>query len=1833
MSFDLSALKFQVNTEELDAAIKKVAGLTTAVKGLTKPLKDVPPLESPVPDSTVKRQGKNLDMMGQAVKVFYKEQEKFAKQEQKLKEQMFSAGATMNDNAVKSYHKYLDDSTKAQQKATDKRIREMERETDALQRKTKKQQTILERQRDITAGIASGLSKGQASIVARAKAAGQGADVPEIITQVQTQQKFLGGEPFDKSVEGLRILKQELGQAREGFRQLMDYQKRYEAAKALGNGSEASIMALSKKETDNLYRDKLRAFELFKQEREILKANVAAKVSAAEITAKAGQEELQAQKVVFRQGLRDTENHYKNIANIKRPLENIRTVDATKRRDELNYLARATSVQLGDVGISLAGGQNPLTVFLQQGDQLRAVFNQVGASSVEMKDALSKAFSQIVVGFVDVAKVMGTFVVGAFLDASKAMVKFSFDALGVTALMKFITEGGTLLGKTFDGLGKNHGFTKFIQAVSPAALGLIAAGLTGIGVAAIATGAALYSIMKTSQDLSVALAMSGGVIAINKDEALKMAAAFASTSGTSMQVAGVITEIAKAGNISKVSIEGITKAALDLEKYGGIAVKDTVALYSKLADDPVKGLTELALKTGDVSQATIDHIANLVNQGASVQAVTEAIAEMNRVNGISAQTMYDDMSPLEKLWVDMKSDVTLLKEEIFKFANTSTVVDTLRSVWSDFARVIREVLNLAKQTVVIFNAIDKFNSVSSMSADKGKAGIELYNTAKAALLFDPNANRDTTTAKTVAATEAEKKYINVLQGGAIVRREINEADKAANIEGIKAGLAFKKLTEKYDNVSNLSPTGREKAKAAAIKEANALALASMKAHGADIVAIEKKQAETIANINEQYKPKKEAAAKKPKKPQDVKDMEAAIKFMDDSLERSSGKLPTYTEDIKKLELAFKSGKYGIVEFMMAKDAYEARQPAAIAKVREETEALKKYNAETEKEFENILAVNKARLSLNKESVKNFDEGTYKNEVQAKELAFREEMIGKTDEQKNLAKIAFEQEAELIEINRRKTSALIAEREKYNELLSKSVGDSSRTEVLKNDLAQAEARINSVAKGEVDNAAKKAQLTLKELNDAKLDKFSEGIADALITGMTEGAKAGKKKLRDLIVAELTKTITLNITANIKSLLSGGGSGGGLLDMLMGKGSDSLLSKGFDMLGGLFSGGGLASAGASSTFGAVTGTAGAYGMSAASGTGAAALAELSTGIVGLGTSATTAAAAATSAAGATAGFGSAALGVLGPIGLFAAGVGALFAIFGGGKDKIPTVLNDLALFNNSLIGLPFLELAIGSDEAAQGLRDVLYGLENASPTMRKLAGETVSLSVELLRATGDIAGAANLARNLGTRGMSEAEIAVYDYNQSLRDQIEAARAGAAAGQAAAQAEEQLAKTRWDLAGKLNILLGRTTQKEFDRATQLAATTDASSLEMLKLIYIMEDLTSAVDTQYAALERSIAKEKELADVRLKSAQELANALKTTVDSISPEMSRKTAQAQIAMYLTLSKLGASLPSLAAIKPALDAITRPSTDLFKTFEEYALDQARTANDIRQLSDAADKEVSEAQKTIDRLDKQLEAAKAQLDALKGVDNSVKDVATAIKDFDAAMRALGEAKIATGTYNPSAPVTGGAGGGGGYGGGGGAAAPAFEDVLGQDNKDIVAAYREYYNRNPDASGYKHFLESGLTGDKLMQAILGASSGDKNGADYKTAVSKGYDPTEPIKKYLKSILNPTTGAGASIIDDTASFAVGINNVPYDMVAQIHKGERILPAADNAELFARLQSPVENNAALITEIKLLRNEVSSLKLAANTTAANTGKTMRILDDLTVESGGDSLKVTVVT
>ena len=515
--------------------------------------------------------------------------------------------------------------------------------------------------------------------------------------------------------------------------------------------------------------------------------------------------------------------------------------------------------------------------------------------------------------------------------------------------------------------------------------------------------------------------------------------------------------------------------------------------------------------------------------------------------------------------------------------------------------------------------------------------------------------------------------------------------------------------------------------------------------------------------------------------------------------------------------------------------------------------------------------------------------------------------------------------------------------------------------------------------------------------------------------------------------------------------------------------------------------------------------------------------------------------------------------------------------------------------------------------QVLLDVANGTSNASDNMKKLANDAVNLTIDLKRAQGDIAGANNDQMLLDTVGYTEQEVAVYNYNQSLRDQIASYSAGSSAADDTASAERELAQTRYDLAGRLNVLLGRQTQIEFDRATELAGATDATVIAMLNEIYAIEDLTTARDTSFAILERSIAKEKEIATLRLKGATDLQSLLKTAFNAVNPALSVATARSQLAMFSALARSGGTLPSAEAIRPALDVLSKVTTDTYKTSFEYYRDQARTANDISDLAGYADKQVSVEQQTVDRLDLQLETAKNQLDAMNGVNTSVMGVTAAVAAFEASMLAISGARSGAAAYSFAAPAasSGGGGGGGGGGGYGGGAAgdPAYAAAIAGMDSDIVAAYKAYYGRAPDRAGHDSFVQSGLMGDPLMQAILRASTADRNGADYAYAMSKGYNPDDPMANYVRSKKKASGGAATP---DYYGYAMGSNYIDRDQIAQIHQGEEITPKpfvdmqrASRDETNALMARLVASNERLEAEVKQLRNGQQAAVISTNRSA----------------------------
>lgn len=193
--------------------------------------------------------------------------------------------------------------------------------------------------------------------------------------------------------------------------------------------------------------------------------------------------------------------------------------------------------------------------------------------------------------------------------------------------------------------------------------------------------------------------------------------------------------------------------------------------------------------------------------------------------------------------------------------------------------------------------------------------------------------------------------------------------------------------------------------------------------------------------------------------------------------------------------------------------------------------------------------------------------------------------------------------------------------------------------------------------------KEAERALREMNRKEIQDFSNKVSDALMTGMSSGAKAGSRKLRQIVMDELKKPITITVQALVSTTmqaLTGGGSTNplGAISNFFGMGTNPLAS-----IGNFF---GIGSSSAIAEFGSLLGSA-SEGLSLLSSTAtssaipslaaigeasfgsAAAIAEASSALANSGSltiGASTAGSAGAASGGLMAGLGSVA-GTLGPI----------------------------------------------------------------------------------------------------------------------------------------------------------------------------------------------------------------------------------------------------------------------------------------------------------------------------------------------------------------------------------------------------------------------------------------------------------------------------------------------------------------------------------------------------------------------------------------------------------
>ena len=309
--------------------------------------------------------------------------------------------------------------------------------------------------------------------------------------------------------------------------------------------------------------------------------------------------------------------------------------------------------QFTDIFTSLAAGQNPLMVLLQQGGQIKDSFGGIG-NTVDVLGSKVKGFFSSIAG-------------------SSAGIAGAGAALGdLVSQQNAVAEGSEAAA---DGLGgMAEGANTAADASKNAKEAADALGLTGVPVsvglgliiaAATASAAALglmiYGYNKGSQEADAfnkALILTGNFAGTSSDRLADMAMQVSAVNGTTGQAAEILAGLASSGKIASESFETIANAAIAMEDATGKSVDATIAEFIKIGKDPVSAAKELNDQYHFLTASVYSQIVALKEQGNTIGAADLLTKTYSDTVQQRTKQVTDNLGLWERAWKGIKDSAS-----------------------------------------------------------------------------------------------------------------------------------------------------------------------------------------------------------------------------------------------------------------------------------------------------------------------------------------------------------------------------------------------------------------------------------------------------------------------------------------------------------------------------------------------------------------------------------------------------------------------------------------------------------------------------------------------------------------------------------------------------------------------------------------------------------------------------------------------------------------------------------------------------------------------------------------------------------------------------------------------------------------------------------------------------------------------------------------------------------------------------------------------------------------------------------------------------------------------
>lgn len=1011
--------------------------------------------------------------------------------------------------------------------------------TEESTRATRSNVDILQRQNDIYEFLAAGFSKGQAGILATAKATGQLSD--ELKRVLEAQKQFTS-DSFDQSETGLkRLLKttKEVTDAQRYFNEGANLTTKQ--ARELSNDLDrlnASLAAQGKS-----YQEVIRAQAIYKQQfldeaavvnranaaldaitkqrREVVSATdymttAEQKMTAALNTSNAaidrsGTDLLVKYEAALRKSGVAQDVATQKLATYKVQLAQVQAQEDKRRAD---HLTRALPAQATDIVVSLWSGQNPLTVLLQQGGQINDMFMQSGVAAEDFAKVTRASLASMLPAMKTVAVGIYDTVVGVFKDASQGVLDFIGTVTGIEDAIETAKRWMASFGEAgFSWIGR-------IQALGAIAVGVFAAGMIAVTAALVGYVVGLKQVIVEEDKLALSLASSGGSLNLSHAAAVEYAKGMKGVGATTGEAIDVITAMAAAGNFLSKEIKMVVVSATEMEKYAGVAVEDTVKQFSKLKEKPVEAILELAKTSGMIAPKVVKAVIELERQGKAADAVALAMTTLADVNKEKVNRMKEDFSSLSLAIISLKDNFSSLFAGIFKsmFYKDNPITELRKQIAEQEEQNIKTVATKGADYFRLPEMEAHLNGLREQLATTLKTNLAREQ-GTAANVAGAKAEEETEKLRAkhqgvIAKAKAEIIRLDQLRADWLKKNVLTEERSLLIATGIRE--ENKKIA---DELKKDAPKGDKKldsfydASMTKFRDASIAATDATKELTKSQIELMQTVADPkFAKLSEQKKldilQSGAAAIAKEQEKEATIALVKAEEFREKVLGKSEGLGKQYYADIEALYKHAKATKWSteqidemIVKIYKGTPVYQAYQKT-IDRV---TEALHKFS-------EASIAY---QSSTNAEN---------------QELDYRISLLGRTTEEQRKLQIEYQRETKIntvrIELEK-KLRDIAKERAKAEK--DGVVGDKIK------ELTDAEVQARQDAAERIKVINKGVAVEYASDLDKEVAAVKRGISDSIVTALFEGGEEGSKQLRKVLVDTLRKKVTIVVDAVVNTLV--------------------------------------------------------------------------------------------------------------------------------------------------------------------------------------------------------------------------------------------------------------------------------------------------------------------------------------------------------------------------------------------------------------------------------------------------------------------------------------------------------------------------------------------------------------------------------------------------------------------------------------------------------------------------------------------------------------------------